>query len=61
MVRVAHRLVPPMPAVRSAQGSSTPLSRVKCFKIMRDDRSAARTLANAASGIANLHSVILAD
>ncbi|MBM0260673.1 transposase family protein, partial [Micromonospora sp. 4G55] len=36
------------------------LARMKCFKILRDYRRAAHTLADAASGIANLHNIILA-
>ncbi|MFF0123370.1 transposase family protein [Micromonospora arida] len=35
------------------------LARMKCFKILRDYRRAARTLADATSGIANLHNIIL--
>lgn len=35
------------------------LARMKCFKILRDYRRAARTLTDAASGIANLHNIIL--
>jgi hypothetical protein len=35
------------------------LARMKCFKILRDYRRAAHTLADAASGIANLHNIIL--
>ncbi|MFC6018500.1 transposase family protein [Plantactinospora solaniradicis] len=36
------------------------LTRMKCFKILRDYRRAARTLADTASGIAHLHNIILA-
>jgi len=35
------------------------LARMKCFKILRDYRRAAHTLADTASGIANLHNIIL--
>ncbi len=33
---------------------------MKCFKILRDYRRAAHTLADTASGIAHLHNTILA-
>ncbi|EWM64997.1 hypothetical protein J3R08_001808 [Micromonospora sp. HB375] len=36
------------------------LARMKCFKILRDYRRAAHTLADTASGIAHLHNIILA-
>ncbi|GAA3783392.1 hypothetical protein GCM10022225_84550 [Plantactinospora mayteni] len=36
------------------------LARMKCFKILRDYRRAASTLADTASGIAHLHNIILA-
>jgi hypothetical protein len=36
------------------------LTRMKCFKILRDYRRAARTLTDTASGIAHLHNIILA-
>lgn len=36
------------------------LARMKCFKILRDYRRAARTLTDTASGIAHLHNIILA-
>ena len=36
------------------------LARMKTFKILRDYRRAAHTLANTASGIAHLHNIILA-
>jgi hypothetical protein len=36
------------------------LARMKCFKTLRDYRRAAHTLTDAASGIANLHNIILA-
>ncbi|MFG3645167.1 IS5/IS1182 family transposase, partial [Micromonospora sp. NPDC047762] len=35
------------------------LARMKNFKILRDYRRAGHTLADAASGIANLHNIIL--
>ncbi|MBB5828588.1 hypothetical protein HDA31_004777 [Micromonospora carbonacea subsp. aurantiaca] len=44
--------------VRAGVGHA--LTRMKCFKILRDYRRAAHTLADAASGIANLHNIILA-
>lgn len=37
------------------------LSRMKNFKILRDYRRAASTLADTVSGIANLHNILLAD
>jgi hypothetical protein len=36
------------------------LARMKTFKILRDYRRAANTLADTASGIAHLHNIILA-
>jgi hypothetical protein len=36
------------------------LARMKCFMILRDYRRAAHTLADAVSGIAHLHNIILA-
>ncbi|GIJ23908.1 transposase family protein [Micromonospora lutea] len=36
------------------------LARMTCFTILRDYRRAAHTLADAASGTANLHNIILA-
>lgn len=36
------------------------LAGMKCFKILRDYRRAARTLTDTASGIAHLHNIILA-
>jgi hypothetical protein len=36
------------------------LARMKCSKILRDYRRAARTLTDTASGIAHLHNIILA-
>ncbi|MCT2280096.1 transposase family protein [Micromonospora chalcea] len=35
------------------------LARMKCWKILRDYRRAAHTLTDAASGIANLHNIVL--
>ena len=37
------------------------LSRMKNFKILRDYRRAASTLAETVSGIAHLHNIILTD
>ena len=37
------------------------LARLKTYKILRDYRRAARTLATTASGIAQLHNLALAD
>ncbi|MEH1055898.1 transposase family protein [Micromonospora sp. CPCC 206171] len=37
------------------------LARMKCWKILRDYRRAANTLADAASGIAHLHNIALAQ
>jgi hypothetical protein len=37
------------------------LARMKCWKILRDYRRAAGTLADAVSGIAHLHNITLAD
>ncbi|WP_328418583.1 transposase family protein [Micromonospora sp. NBC_00389] len=45
---------------RVRAGVEHALTRMKCFNILRDYRRAARTLADTASGIANLHNIILA-
>ena len=37
------------------------LARMKNFKILRDHRRAASTLADTVSGIANLHNILLTD
>ncbi len=44
---------------RSAPASSTALARLKTYKILRDYRRAARTLAITAAGVAHLHNIAL--
>ncbi|MCX5121733.1 hypothetical protein OG992_31625 [Micromonospora sp. NBC_00362] len=40
-------------------GGEQALARMKCFKILRDYSRAGHTWADAVSGIANLHNIIL--